>query len=29
MKRGIVVLAKLVHPERKAENIDIFDFERS
>ncbi len=29
MKRGIGVLAKLVHPERKAENIDIFDFERS
>lgn len=29
MKRGIVVLAKLVHPERKVENIDIFDFERS
>lgn len=28
MKRGIVVLAKLVHPERKVENIDIFDFER-
>ena len=29
MKRGIVVLAKLVHPERKVENIDIFDFESS
>ena len=28
MKRGIVVLAQLVHPERKVENIDIFDFVR-
>jgi len=27
MKRGIVDLAKSVHPERKAEDIDIFDFE--
>lgn len=27
MQRGIVALAKSVHPERMAENIDIFDFE--
>ena len=29
MQRGIVALAKSVHPERMAENIDIFDFELS
>lgn len=29
MKRGNVPLAKSVHPDRKAENIDIFEFERS
>lgn len=29
LQRGIVALAKSVHPERMAENIDIFDFELS
>ena len=29
MQRGIVALAKSVHPERMKENIDIFDFELS
>lgn len=29
MQRGIVALAKSVHPERMAENINIFDFELS
>lgn len=29
MQRGIVALAKSVHPERMAENIAIFDFELS
>ncbi|EGO8621228.1 aldo/keto reductase [Enterococcus faecalis] len=29
MQRGIVALAKSIHPERMAENIDIFDFELS
>lgn len=27
MDKGVVVLAKSVHPERMAENIDVFDFE--
>ncbi|EOI09966.1 hypothetical protein UCO_02814 [Enterococcus faecalis EnGen0244] len=29
MKRGIVPLEKSVRSDRKAENIDIFDFEHS